>query len=63
MLCDVAAFPFQAHANYVTWPIDFGLINLKNVTQILKCIKNNIATHHFNSKGICFVVLFKEQTN
>ena len=22
--CDVAALPFQAHANYETWSIDFG---------------------------------------
>ena len=24
MLCEVAALPFQAHANYGTWSIDFG---------------------------------------
>ena len=24
MLCGVAAHPFQAHANYGTWLIDFG---------------------------------------
>ena len=24
MSCDVAALPFQAHANYGTWSIDFG---------------------------------------
>ena len=23
-ICDVAALPFQAHANYGTWPIDFA---------------------------------------
>ena len=25
MSCDVAALPFQAHANYGTWSINFGL--------------------------------------
>ena len=24
MSCDVAALPFQAHANYGTWSIDFS---------------------------------------
>ena len=24
MSCEVAAIPFQAHANYGTWSIDFG---------------------------------------
>ena len=26
MSCEVAAHPFQAHANYGTWSIDFGPI-------------------------------------
>ena len=26
MSCEVAAHPFQAHANYGTWSIDFGFI-------------------------------------
>ena len=25
MSCEVAALPFQAHGNYVTWSIDFGI--------------------------------------
>ena len=25
MSCDVAALPFQAHANYGTWSIDFAI--------------------------------------
>jgi hypothetical protein len=25
MSCEVAALPFQAHANYGTWSIDFGV--------------------------------------
>ena len=29
MSCDVAALPFQAHANYGTWSIDFGNHNEK----------------------------------
>ena len=29
MSCDVAAFPFQVHANYGTWSIDFGENNTK----------------------------------
>ena len=24
MSCEVAALPFQAHANYGTWSLDFG---------------------------------------
>ena len=29
--CDVAALPFQAHANYGTWSIDFALFyHIKN---------------------------------
>ena len=31
MSCDVAALPFQAHANYETWSIDFGTNNTKAV--------------------------------
>ena len=27
MSCEVAALPFQAHANYWTWSIDFGTDN------------------------------------
>ena len=26
MSCEVAALPFQVHANYGTWSIDFGFI-------------------------------------
>ena len=29
MSCDVAALPFKAQANYVTWSIDFGKHNTK----------------------------------
>ena len=29
MSCVVAALPFQAHANYRTWPLDFGT-NVQN---------------------------------
>jgi hypothetical protein len=29
MSCEVAALPFQAHANYGTWSIDFDM-NLKD---------------------------------
>ena len=28
MSCEVAALPFQAHANYGTWSIDFGWVSL-----------------------------------
>ena len=27
MLCDVAALPFQVHANYGTWSIDFKSVS------------------------------------
>ena len=30
MLCEVAALPFQAHANQGTWSIDFGQLRQKN---------------------------------
>ena len=29
MPCEVAALPFQAHANYGTWSIDFGATDLQ----------------------------------
>ena len=28
MSCEVAALPYQAHANYRTWSIDFGVYNI-----------------------------------
>ena len=59
MSCDVAALPFQAHANYETWSIDFG-------TNIIHMGDNNIDTNKYSSApskyiyvSICFRTLKK----
>ena len=49
MSCEVAALPFQAHANYGTWSIDFkGILNtnafLKRGQTIAKNYNNNISS-------------------
>ena len=33
MSCEVFALPFQAHANYGTWPIDFGVDEYSQINQ------------------------------
>ena len=35
MSCDVATLPFQAHANYGTWSMDFEPIKKKKFTGFL----------------------------
>ena len=42
MSCDVASLPFQAHANYGTWSIDFGSNTEKNINLCTKLIQKPI---------------------
>ena len=50
MSCDVAAFPFQAAANYETWSIDFGVC-LDNY-QIKLTIMYNLKINSFSISNI-----------
>ena len=42
MSCEVAALPFQAHANYGTWSIDFGATVLQ--ARIIKKLTLSLRT-------------------
>ena len=43
MLCEVAALPFKAHANYGTWSINFDIHNL-NPSDIVHRFFGNVLT-------------------
>ena len=61
MSCEVAAFPFQLHANYGTWSIDFDCdsIKLSFFQQLILQYSSSVLEALAKRLPLFFVIAFK----